>query len=244
MSAFFALLIAALIVVFAVKFRRTDDDEVGEAIHGSLPLELLWTFIPLGITMVMFVWGAQVFFHMTRPPRGRDGNLRRRQAVDVEAAAHGRRARDQRAARPGRPAGEADHGLGGRDPQLLRPRLPREGGRRAGALQHALVHGDEAGALPHLLRRVLRHQALEHDRLGDRDGAGRLPGVAGRRTDDRRRWPTQARSCSTISPASPAIPRRRHRARPVAEGRLRPTGAAAAAARTVTTTSATFASRS
>ena len=46
-----------------------DDDEVGEAIHGSLALELLWTFIPLGITMVMFVWGAQVFFHMTRPPQ-------------------------------------------------------------------------------------------------------------------------------------------------------------------------------
>jgi cytochrome c oxidase subunit 2 len=69
-SAFFAVLIALLIVVFAVKFHRKDDSEVGEAIHGSLALELLWTIIPLGITMVMFVWGAQVFFHMTRPPKG------------------------------------------------------------------------------------------------------------------------------------------------------------------------------
>jgi cytochrome c oxidase subunit 2 len=69
-SAFFAILIALLIVVFAVKFHRKHDDEVGEAIHGSLALELLWTIIPLGITMVMFVWGAQVFFHMTRPPKG------------------------------------------------------------------------------------------------------------------------------------------------------------------------------
>jgi cytochrome c oxidase subunit 2 len=65
----FAALIAVLVVVFAIKFHRRHDDEVGEAIHGSLALELLWTFIPLGITMVMFVWGAQVFFHMTRPPR-------------------------------------------------------------------------------------------------------------------------------------------------------------------------------
>ncbi len=69
-TAFFMALIAILIVVFAVKFRRKHDTEVGVAIHGSLALELLWTIIPLGITMVMFVWGAQVFFHMTRPPKG------------------------------------------------------------------------------------------------------------------------------------------------------------------------------
>jgi cytochrome c oxidase subunit 2 len=65
----FAVLIAVLVAVFAVKFRRKHDQEVGYAIHGSLALELLWTFIPLGITMVMFVWGAQVFFHMTRAPK-------------------------------------------------------------------------------------------------------------------------------------------------------------------------------
>jgi cytochrome c oxidase subunit 2 len=65
----FAVLIAILVVVFAIKFHRKHDDEVGVAIHGSLALELFWTVIPLGITMVMFVWGAQVFFHMTRAPR-------------------------------------------------------------------------------------------------------------------------------------------------------------------------------
>src|SRR6476661_2472488 len=69
-TALFATLIALLIVIFAVKFHRKNGDEVGVAIHGSLALELLWTFIPLGITMVMFVWGAQVFFHLTRPPKG------------------------------------------------------------------------------------------------------------------------------------------------------------------------------
>jgi len=69
-TAFFTVLVAVLVVVFAVKFHRKHDTEVGEAIHGSLALELLWTVIPLGITMVMFVWGAQVFFHMTRAPKG------------------------------------------------------------------------------------------------------------------------------------------------------------------------------
>jgi cytochrome c oxidase subunit 2 len=69
-TALFTALIALMVVVFAVKFHRKHDNEVGAVIHGSLALELLWTIIPLGITMVMFVWGAQVFFHMTRPPKG------------------------------------------------------------------------------------------------------------------------------------------------------------------------------
>jgi cytochrome c oxidase subunit 2 len=69
-TAFFSLLIAVLVVVFAFKYRRRSDDEVGVAIHGSLALELLWTFIPLGIAMVMFAWGAKVFFDLYRPPAG------------------------------------------------------------------------------------------------------------------------------------------------------------------------------
>jgi cytochrome c oxidase subunit 2 len=69
-TAFFSLLIAALVVLFSVKYRRRSDDEIGVAIHGSLALELLWTFIPLGIAMVMFVWGAKVFFDLYRPPAG------------------------------------------------------------------------------------------------------------------------------------------------------------------------------
>ncbi len=69
-TAFFAVLIAGLVVTFAVKYRRRDDDEIGVAIHGSLALELMWTFIPLGISMVMFAWGAKVFFDLYRPPAG------------------------------------------------------------------------------------------------------------------------------------------------------------------------------
>lgn len=69
-TAFFSLLIAVLVVVFAVKYRRRNEDDIGAAIHGSLALELLWTFIPLGIAMVMFTWGAKVFFDLYRPPAG------------------------------------------------------------------------------------------------------------------------------------------------------------------------------
>jgi cytochrome c oxidase subunit II len=69
-TAFFSLLIATLVVVFAVKFHRRHKDEVGVANHGALALELLWTIIPFCITMVMFVWGAKVFFDIYRPPAG------------------------------------------------------------------------------------------------------------------------------------------------------------------------------
>jgi cytochrome c oxidase subunit II len=68
-SAFFVVLIAALIVVFAIKYRRRHPGEVGADIHGSLALELTWTIIPLALTMVMFVWGADLFFRVARPPR-------------------------------------------------------------------------------------------------------------------------------------------------------------------------------
>jgi cytochrome c oxidase subunit 2 len=67
-AAFFSLLIAGLIVYYAVRFRRRAPDSVGARIHGGLVLEIVWTVIPLIITMVIFVWGANVFFAMASPP--------------------------------------------------------------------------------------------------------------------------------------------------------------------------------
>ena len=67
-TAFFSLLIAGLIVLFAIKYRRRHRDEVGAAIHGSLALELMWTIVPFFIAMGMFAWGAKVFFDLTRVP--------------------------------------------------------------------------------------------------------------------------------------------------------------------------------
>jgi cytochrome c oxidase subunit 2 len=67
-SAFFATLIAVLLVVFAFKYRRRSDADRPAAIHGSLGLELLWTLIPFGLAMVMFFWGASVYVTLERPP--------------------------------------------------------------------------------------------------------------------------------------------------------------------------------
>jgi cytochrome c oxidase subunit II len=67
-SVFFLSLIFILIVVFAIKYRRRDDNERPPAILGNLRLEIAWTTIPLALTMVMFVWGAKVYFVTFYPP--------------------------------------------------------------------------------------------------------------------------------------------------------------------------------
>ena len=68
LSAFFAVLIAGLIVFYAIKYRRRAPESVGAAIHGGTLLEVTWTVVPLLITMVIFVWGASVYFAMASPP--------------------------------------------------------------------------------------------------------------------------------------------------------------------------------
>jgi cytochrome c oxidase subunit 2 len=67
-SAFFTILIFVTIFYFAIKYRRRSEDERPPAIHGSLKLEILWSVVPFILTMVMFGWGASVYFEVTRPP--------------------------------------------------------------------------------------------------------------------------------------------------------------------------------
>jgi cytochrome c oxidase subunit 2 len=65
---FFATLIAGLIVYYAVKYRRRSPDSVGVAVRGGLALEITWTVVPFLLTLVLFVWGASVYFAMAHPP--------------------------------------------------------------------------------------------------------------------------------------------------------------------------------
>jgi len=67
-TGFFALLVAALVVIFAIKYRDETGQKVGADIHGSIPIEIAWSIIPFLISMVIFVWATVVFFHIIRPP--------------------------------------------------------------------------------------------------------------------------------------------------------------------------------
>ncbi len=65
---FFVALIASLIMVFMVRYRRSDPHEIPPDIHGSLALEVFWTAIPFGLVMIVFFWGASLYATIRRPP--------------------------------------------------------------------------------------------------------------------------------------------------------------------------------
>jgi cytochrome c oxidase subunit 2 len=63
-----ALLIAVLLIGFAIVYRRRPGSPRPPNVPGNRRLELFWTVTPLGIFMVMFVWGATVYFGAYRAP--------------------------------------------------------------------------------------------------------------------------------------------------------------------------------
>jgi cytochrome c oxidase subunit 2 len=69
-SAFFTLLIAGAILVFAVKYRRGSPADRRQGQTHFFWLELTWIVIPFLLTMTMFAWGAKLYFHQVRPPAG------------------------------------------------------------------------------------------------------------------------------------------------------------------------------
>jgi len=68
LSIFFASLITALLIGFAIKYRRRPKDKPPATIHGSMALEITWMVIPLFLALTIFVWGADVYFQLSRPP--------------------------------------------------------------------------------------------------------------------------------------------------------------------------------
>ena len=62
LTAFFSLLIFAAVLYMFVKYRRTPENQEGDPIHGSTLLEIIWSVIPFLIVMLLFFWGAQVFW--------------------------------------------------------------------------------------------------------------------------------------------------------------------------------------
>jgi len=64
----FTGLIATAMCVFAYKYRRRTESDVGEPIHSSLVLEIVWTVIPFLIAMAIFGWSASIYFQIVHPP--------------------------------------------------------------------------------------------------------------------------------------------------------------------------------
>ncbi len=67
-SGLMTLLVFSALVYFAARYRHRKG-VLAEQVEGSVPLELTWTIIPLGVFMVIFAWGAVVYFKSRTPPR-------------------------------------------------------------------------------------------------------------------------------------------------------------------------------
>jgi cytochrome c oxidase subunit 2 len=67
-SALMCALIYTLILIFAARYRRRAGEKA-EQIEGSTPLEITWSVIPMGVFLVIFGWGAWIFFQERTPPR-------------------------------------------------------------------------------------------------------------------------------------------------------------------------------
>jgi cytochrome c oxidase subunit 2 len=61
------LLVAGLIFGFSIRYRR-QKNPVATQVEGSTLLEATWTIIPLAIFLLVFVWGALLYFRIYNPP--------------------------------------------------------------------------------------------------------------------------------------------------------------------------------
>ncbi|MBV9766989.1 MAG: cytochrome c oxidase subunit II [Acidobacteriaceae bacterium] len=67
-SAVMTLLIFACIILFAWKYNRRKNPHATQ-IEGSTKLELTWSILPFFVMLVMFFWGAKLFFAASEPPK-------------------------------------------------------------------------------------------------------------------------------------------------------------------------------
>ncbi|TMC57532.1 MAG: cytochrome c oxidase subunit II [Chloroflexi bacterium] len=68
LACLFASTVSVLLVVFSIRYRRRRPDEVPQQTKGSNKLEIAWMIIPFVLSMIVFFWGANLYFQMSRPP--------------------------------------------------------------------------------------------------------------------------------------------------------------------------------
>jgi cytochrome c oxidase subunit 2 len=71
LSLFMTVAIFLAIFIFAFKYRRRPGHKATQ-IHGSWILETAWSVIPMGIFLVIFAWGAMIYYQAHTPPQDAD----------------------------------------------------------------------------------------------------------------------------------------------------------------------------
>ena len=136
------------------------------------------------MTMVMFTWGASIYIKESRPPKDAlQINVVAKQWMWKLQHMEGQREINElhipmgRAVRLTMTSEDVIHSF------FVRPSAPSRMWCRAAIPLSGSAH--QAGQVSPVLRRVLRHQALRHDRLGLCDGASGVRRLAERRSRPR-----------------------------------------------------------
>jgi cytochrome c oxidase subunit 2 len=69
LTVIFTVLVYALVIFFAVRYRQGSKVNRHNPPHENLPLEITWTVIPTILGLVMFFFGAKLFIEMRTSPK-------------------------------------------------------------------------------------------------------------------------------------------------------------------------------
>ena len=200
------MLIFAVIFVFAIKYRRNRAMRVPQPIHGSLRLEITWSIIPFLVMLTLLLVGRarSTSPNAAPPPNAMDIYVVGKQWMWKIQYPGGQREINELHVPVGRPVKIT---LASED-VIHSFFIP------AFRIKHDVVPGhydtmwftaNQAGPLSLFLRRVLRHRALRHGRLGHRDEPSRLSRTGWPAAEPKAPWRSRASSCSSSWVAPPAI---------------------------------------
>ncbi len=172
-----------------------------QAGHGQHEPEARVAWI--GVPLVIVLGSSRSSRSSSRSPRPvRRQSAWSQKAMDVEGPASAGAERDQRDPPADGPPRPPDHDLAGRDPQLLRPGVPDEAGRRRQIDDLQVVRAQPSADT--CSARILRDRAFQDGRLGRGHGTERLRTMAQgisrwqRRRQQRRRALNGHHRCSAL----------------------------------------------
>jgi len=68
-SLVFSLIVAIGVAFSAARYRKGSPASRKGALHDYLPIELVWSIVPLMIALFIFAWSTRLFFDMRVPPK-------------------------------------------------------------------------------------------------------------------------------------------------------------------------------
>ncbi len=150
------VLVGALVFGFSIRYRK-ERNPVATQVEGSTLLEATWTIIPLALFLIVFVWGALLYFRIYNPPTNATNiYIVGKQWMWKAEHPGGQHEINNLHVPTGQPiqltmiSQDVFHSFSIPDFRVKREVIP-------GRYSYRLVRSDGAGDLPYLLHTVLRH---------------------------------------------------------------------------------------